>query len=133
MNLDSWNSRRTRARQRVVEYRDGNRDEYNGLHIKGALNTIREKEDSIVAEGGRLLKSQRDADEYIIRTFRYVNERLPLSVAFCKANAAEANVPVHKYIQQLNQGDIINEPINTRLVIEMCRVPNMCTVYVEIR
>ena len=132
------------------EHRDGDKREFGGLHVKKALKEMKIKTKTKcpvattkVVLAPRKLCSQREEDANIRQHYGYVNQRLPLSVAFCKANAREANVSVEEYIRSsIVCGDLPmmmmggggggndDDPYTTiRLVYELCEIPDMGVVY----
>ena len=126
------------------EHRDGDKREFGGLHVKKALKEMKIKTKTKVVLAPRKLCSQREEDADIRQRYGYVNQRLPLSVAFCKANAREANVSVEEYIRSsivcgdlrpmmmMGGGGNDDDPSYTttiRLVYELCEIPDMGVVY----
>lgn len=123
----------TSAHQRVLEYRDyGAREDYGGQNVQGLIR----KEDP--KRYPRKLEEQREEDEMVRKMTEYVNERLPLSVALCKANACEKNLEPYEYIRKhvVNPKETQRTTTTTtkktlpRMVVEVYRIPEFCTVYV---
>lgn len=127
----TFEGRGTRAKstsihQRDPEYRDGVREDFGGQNVKGLLAT---KENDFVR---RKLGDLREEDQRLRASTRYVNERLPMSVALCKANAREKGLSVHAYIRKhlLSQHDDHPVPTPPRLIFEVYRVPDVGIVYI---
>lgn len=115
----------TSTHQRDPEYRDGSRDEYGGQHVKGLL--VEAQQSTML----RKLCDIRDEDQHLRASTRYVNERLPLSVALCKANANEKGLSVHAYIHKhLMKIPEQKEMYMPRLVFEVYNIPDIGIVYV---
>lgn len=118
----------TSVHQGCIEHRDNDKAHYGGYHVTGALEAM-----TLFDSGTpRKLCGQRDEDADIRRRFPHVNQRLPMSVAFCKANAHEARVGVDEYIRSIvaNTGPPNNGTTTTlRIVYELCEIPEVGVVY----
>ena len=111
--------------QRVSEYRDyGDRDDYGGLNVQGLIRMVENK------QCPKKLESQRDEDAMLRTWSVYVNERLPLSVALCKANAFEKKLEPYEYIRKHVMTTQSTKRCIPRIVVEVYRIPEFCTVYV---
>lgn len=116
----------TSIHQRDPEYRDGVREDFGGQNVKGLMT---QKETEWVR---RRLGDMREEDQRLRESTRYVNERLPMSVALCKANAREKGLSVHAYIRKhlLSQQDDDDRITMPRLVFEVYNIPNVGIVYI---
>lgn len=113
----------TSVHQGCIEHRDNDKTQYGGYHVKQALEAM------TFETTPRKLCSQRDEDAKIRRRFEFVNQRLPLSVAYCKANAHEAHVGVDEYIRSMMRSGTTTTPA-LRVVFELGEIPeNVGIVY----
>ena len=117
----------TSVHQGCIEHRDNDKTQFGGYHVKEALEAM-----TFTSGTPRKLCGQRDEDAMIRRRFQFVNQRLPLSVACCKANAHEARVGVDEYIRSMMRttGTQQTRTPELRIVFELGEIPeNVGIVY----
>ncbi len=89
----------------ALELRDGDKTRYNGLGVQNAVANVNEKIQATLL--GMEAQNQKEIDEAMIKLDGTENKNnlganaiLGVSIAVCRAAAAEQNIPLYKYIKK---------------------------------
>nr|BAN20388.1 enolase [Riptortus pedestris] len=102
----------------ALELRDGDKTKYHGKGVSTAVCNINEKIGPELLKSGLKVTQQKDIDCFLLKLDGTDNKKnlganaiLGVSLAICKAGAAEKNLPLYKYIAEISGNSNIVLPV----------------------